>query len=93
MESDALKATILKDHPEWSVNVQESARAYWIEVSTGRKNFSMQFVPGLGIGVSERREDDLTIDFSGHDIQFSTLNEAIAFVAEQAKTGFPPSRE
>jgi hypothetical protein len=80
MDEGTVKKSVAKDHPEWTVNVHRSGKAFWIDISISGRHFSMEYRPGEGVGVSELSDASPAIDF-GHDSEFDDLDSAVKFVA------------
>jgi hypothetical protein len=85
VEEDALQQSIVRNHPGWDVTVRKYGPAFWIEIVSSGKWFSIEFIPGTGAGVSEHAPNGPTLDFGGHDREFANLEAALVDVERALK--------
>lgn len=73
--------TILQNrYPTWNIYLEPFGEALWISMNDGKLNyFEIQITPTMGVGIT-RRNWDLSIDFSGHDEAFNSLEETLDYL-------------
>lgn len=79
MNMDEIKRVFDERYTNWNVYFEQSGIATWISMNDGNHFFEIQIAPNMGVGVTDRRNVS-EIDFSGHDVAFDSLNEALEYV-------------
>lgn len=80
LEASNLQTILQNRYPTWNIYLEPFGEALWISMNDGKLNyFEIQITPTMGVGIT-RRNWDLSIDFSGHDEAFNSLEETLDYL-------------
>ncbi|MDG0814222.1 hypothetical protein [Cohnella rhizosphaerae] len=77
---DEIKRIFNERFSSWNIYFEQYGIATWVRMNDGNTHFfEVEIVPNEGVGVSVGRFVE-EVDFSGHDVAFDSLNEALEFI-------------